>query len=870
MAMPASITVDNNRGRDQFVGDGPITIDNNSTPSESILEKLIPHVATNALHDTKARANRRTCHGGTRGGFIEKLGKWIEDPEGDGHVHWVRGRAGLGKTSIAQTLCEKYFSTENSEGLLAAAHFFSRNDASRNTMNQFVPTVAYQLARLHLHLAEAIDTAIRSDPSIMGADWEEQFERLICEPCNQVDPEVWKTLPRLVVIDGLDECMEIHESQSQSQGRDVWERDGQRRLLSMIQSSVTGPFPLPLRFLIFSRPEHTITNFFGTTSIPALEQLDIRELCSEADSDIYLYLCQEFARLVKERSDGSLDALWPGEEAIQELTRMSAGRFIYVVTAVNYVMDNDPSAHPQERLDIILRSMPSKYPDLDPLDRLYLQILERFAHIREQLLLPLLQLITTRLRSHVTERAIFTIPDDVYRSRRILAELLDQNDSRHISILLSQLRSVLYVPDDEHGEAVSVLHTSFTDFLRHQRRSKDFHIRKIDGLCYINKLSRSSLRVLKRVISRPENEEGCTRPRDPPVIEAWAFNAWHALVQGIYHGLGASGEGTESLLAVEEFDVYRYINMLNDHAYIQPLMEYYPWPDDNWGRSVATGSRTTYYDLHDSDTWAGFTAKHLLRLSQVYAFLTLPPSRTVNWQIYRPPAVRSPRSESGHNRPGAFFRFFEEGWVAVLPKRYRNVCCLQLKLLIGCLWDPVGSQESPTSYCGSILPFHYDDNSEKGTLLKIFPFDICPSTLTQLMAVEDCEIWRVRWEPRGAINLWQVTIAPTANGDLGWITVSPQSSNLHEWIASFARERTSRTKEKQRVIEKHEAAKTQGAMKEQVRRVEASFRHLLRLGPRSAEAGKQEEKGEEEEREWERLIRLESTRPASWAPSLPD
>ncbi|KAL0564195.1 hypothetical protein V5O48_017860, partial [Marasmius crinis-equi] len=420
----------------------------------SVLEKLTPHVATNALHNAKGRANRDACLEGTRGGFIEELGQWIEDPEGNGQILWVKAGAGVGKTAIAQTLCEKYSPTKHSEGLLAAAHFFSRNDGTRNSMTRFVPTIAYQLARspaLRPHLADAVDTAIRSDPGIMGADWGAQFERLICEPCNQVDSELWQTLPRLVIIDGLDECMDIDEPQTTNQRRNAWERDGQKRLLSIIQNSLTTPSPLPLRFLIFSRPEHIISNFFYTTSIPDLVELDMRELRSEADSDIYLYLCHEFSRLVKERSDAGLDVSWPGEEAIQDLTRMSDGHFVYVVTAVKYLMDDNPSSTPQERLDIILRPKTSKYPDLHPLDQLYLQILQPFADVREQLLLPLLQLIMAPESSKklVGFYDAFKIPDGTHKSRRVLAELTNQPDSRHISIVLSRLRSVLYVPDDE-------------------------------------------------------------------------------------------------------------------------------------------------------------------------------------------------------------------------------------------------------------------------------------------------------------------------------------------------------------------------------------------------------------------------------------
>ncbi|KAL0569961.1 hypothetical protein V5O48_012002 [Marasmius crinis-equi] len=685
-------------------------------------------------------------------------------------------------------------------------------------MTSFVPTIAYQLARspaLRPHLADAIDTAILSDPSFMGADWEDQFERLIYEPCKRIDPELWKTLPRLIIIDGLDECMDIDEPQTMNQRRNVWERDGQSRLLSMIRSSLTAPSPLPLRFLIFSRPEHTISNLLHTDSFPDLQQTDMRELRAEADGDIYLYLCQEFARLVKLRRDAGLDASWPGEEAIQQLTRMSDGHFVYVVTAVKYVMDDDPSSTPQERLDIILRPKPSKYPDLHPIDTLYRHILQPFADIREQLLLPLLQLIITPL----DERAFtyFRIPEGTYRSRRVLAELLSQPNCQHISIILSRLRSVLYVPDDECGEAVSVLHASFSDFLGDQRRSHDFHVKPMDKGHYLKKSCQSSLRVLKHIMLRYENDQEGIGSREPPVIETWAFDAWHTLSVAMIDHDRVPVLGAEFLHAVDEFDVHCYVNMLNDCNYMWSLA------------SIEDGG------------WNEFIADAVLDLSRVYAFLTRLDSRGTTWYLDNREYLRLARSKSRHrNQP--FFRFFKEDWVAVLPKQDWEVCHLQLKLLIGCLWDPYGSGINPTSYCGPIPPFNHDgDDSAKYTFLKISPHDIPPSTLAQSVAIEDCQFWRFRLGPWGAFSFRQLAIAPTASGDPVWIAVPPASSDLHEWMANFAREQMKRAR---KVREK----KRREPVRKRVWRVAVSnFGRLLCLSPKS-----QEEEEREREREWKR------------------
>ncbi|KAL0573877.1 hypothetical protein V5O48_008071 [Marasmius crinis-equi] len=374
-------------------------------------------------------------------------------------------------------------------------------------MTRLVPTIAYQLARspaLQPHLADTINAAILSDPGIVGADWEDQFKRLVREPCNRVDPGLWKTLPRVVIIDGLDECMDNHESQAPSQGRDAWRRDGQAALLSIIRDAMTSSsHPLPLRFLIFSRPERVISNFFrtNTSSIPNLGQLDMRNLRVEADQDIELYLRHEFPRFPTLHPDAGLDESWPGEEVIEILTRKSDGHFIYVVTAVKYVMENGPSLSlPQDRLQIVLYPKTTAYPDLSTMDQLYYSILLPFSDIWKGVLLRIFQFITPPLeisrygkyhplrylfRRRLADRIHYyphryniesgePCAPSQWNSKLAIAAYL-KLDPRQLSVVLSQLRSVLYVPDNDQ-DSVTFLHASFSDFLTDKRRSHDFYV----------------------------------------------------------------------------------------------------------------------------------------------------------------------------------------------------------------------------------------------------------------------------------------------------------------------------------------------------------------------------------------------------------
>ncbi|KAG7091345.1 hypothetical protein E1B28_010387 [Marasmius oreades] len=209
----------------------------NTARTEPGLARLLNQVAFSALHDSEARYPQPNVLAGTREEILQRLSHWIEDPFKQNRVYWINGAAGVGKSAIAQALSEKYIQA----GQLAAAFFFSRNDVTRDKLEPFVATIAHQLATcdgLKSLIAPLIDHTIHSTPGLLYKKWETQFRRLIEEPCAQVDPRHWSQLPRLVVVDGVDECIEV---------------TSQKRLLQLIQHATPT---LPLDFLIFSRRNH--------------------------------------------------------------------------------------------------------------------------------------------------------------------------------------------------------------------------------------------------------------------------------------------------------------------------------------------------------------------------------------------------------------------------------------------------------------------------------------------------------------------------------------------------------------------------------------------------------------------------------------
>ncbi|KIK61945.1 hypothetical protein GYMLUDRAFT_145432, partial [Collybiopsis luxurians FD-317 M1] len=324
------------------------------------LEILHENAVVSAAYDAEQRFPPPNCHPGTRIETLETLRNWVNNStKANPIIYWLYGAAGVGKSAIAQTICEEFADTQ-----LAASFFFSRADTTRNHLQHFFTTIALRLVTSHTLgpiLSEYIDLIIRRNRSIVHANLERQFQELIAKPCYRLTVEQWKELPQLIVIDGLDECVDI---------------SSQERLLSIICEAKLGSM-VPFKFLICSRPEPRICNAFNHQDFHTLvTRSDLGE-AFQSSNDIAKYLCKEFDRIQQDHGPtmAHVPKDWLGKEIVQLLVQRACGQFIYATTVLKYV--GNYHSLPTEQLDIILNiTVPedydSPYPDLD---LLYLQIL---------------------------------------------------------------------------------------------------------------------------------------------------------------------------------------------------------------------------------------------------------------------------------------------------------------------------------------------------------------------------------------------------------------------------------------------------------------------------------------------------------------
>ncbi|KAK7056197.1 hypothetical protein VNI00_002749 [Paramarasmius palmivorus] len=445
-------------------------------------ERLAQNAAPGACYDSEARFPPPNCHTGTRIQIIKKIVDWAEDTSRTASIFWLYGTAGLGKSAIAQHIAEKYAAS----GMLGGAFFFSRNDSTRDNIRPFVASLAYQFCKAGSPLRDALGPgiieAICQDPNILSKTHNRQLQELILKPCSEVKRA--KDHPKLLIVDGLDECISISE---------------QERVLEILRELLAAPgFPSWI-ILLCSRPESQIRDAVKRLNFDGgLESFDMNSL-EELNRDIETYFTTEFTRLRQKYQKALIREipLWPGSHVVDELVRRADKQMIFAVTVIKYI--DTRYDLPQNRLTRILRIRvdgDSNSP-YEPLDALYNQILSTcYPWHKVQPILRLL-VISYNLRSLPANTEWCRAYNDfTWRSPTMLAQLLEFDESE-VAAVLDTLHSVLQIPRDyDANEDVSIAHATFTEFLVDPNRSTLYHTPRMPLAEYLQCLALFSLRIL--------------------------------------------------------------------------------------------------------------------------------------------------------------------------------------------------------------------------------------------------------------------------------------------------------------------------------------------------------------------------------------
>jgi nucleoside-triphosphatase THEP1 len=178
---------------------------------------------------------------GTRVKVLEELDAWASNANSS-KVYWMVGMAGIGKSTIAHTLCE------NLEGknILGGSFFASRASEKTRNARLIIPVIAHALARASPRIKVEVVKAIEDDPTLAEPNYiniNEQFKRLIYDPVRTTAGAVDK----VVVIDAVDEC------------------DNLEVVASFIKLVLEWAPKIPFKIFLTSRDEYRIRNAFRST-----------------------------------------------------------------------------------------------------------------------------------------------------------------------------------------------------------------------------------------------------------------------------------------------------------------------------------------------------------------------------------------------------------------------------------------------------------------------------------------------------------------------------------------------------------------------------------------------------------------------------
>jgi hypothetical protein len=225
----------------------------------SILETLGQYTVPGAAYDSSQREYAPTCLPNTHMDVMSRIRDWVNETDTDTNTDTdtdadkdanrrpmclLTGSAGLGKSTIAQTLAKDCADAHTLAGSFFFSHDSTPGPQTSSSISKVVLTLAYQLAVSIPPAQDLIQNAFRADPSIPDKNLAVQFTKLIHQPLLAIAHLI---SPMVVIVDALDACED---------------RSGVVKLVEIITAAVTSPTVFPLRFFFTSRLEDYIGDKF--------------------------------------------------------------------------------------------------------------------------------------------------------------------------------------------------------------------------------------------------------------------------------------------------------------------------------------------------------------------------------------------------------------------------------------------------------------------------------------------------------------------------------------------------------------------------------------------------------------------------------
>ncbi len=358
------------------------------------------------------------CMDGTCQSLLNQITNWVANNRGqERNAYWFYGLPGIGKTSLAHSICASLHERNN----LAGAFFCQRDDPNSSEPMKILPTFIHNLAILFPPFRTIVAKHLRDDPNLTP---ESMKGTLFLDFIRSLPHHPNHTL--VFVIDAFDECGNARSRPP---------------LLKVLTNAATqAPW---LKIILTSRTEVDIQHFFDTLNQSSYLPYDLATDQFDSVASVW-----------------HLDTPWPKESDFDRVISWANSLFIFIKTLV---LALECYEDPEESLKEALQD--SAGTGLESLYTLYSSILKtQIVHKKAEFQQMIGVLLTTS-----PYRAL----DD-----ETIAELAGVKPSL-IKKWVDALGSILY-RDEAANKGIRVWHLLVYDFFVSDRCDYQVNLRDAD------------------------------------------------------------------------------------------------------------------------------------------------------------------------------------------------------------------------------------------------------------------------------------------------------------------------------------------------------------------------------------------------------
>ena len=247
--------------------------------------------------------------GGTRKSRLKEIVDWVDNKSEEkdsiqSNTYWIYGLPGIGKTSLAHSICASL----HDQRRLAGAFFCRRDDPNLRDPRNVLPTLIYKLTGIFPSFRSIVANCLRNDPNLTPESMK-----------NSLFLDLLDKLPKhpndflVFVIDAFDECGD--------------DRSRPRLLKLLTDAAARASW---LKIIITSRPEADIQQIFDGLTQSSYVGYDLAT-DQEASDDLRTFALREFELVARKRH---FRAPWPEEPLLNRVISPADGLFIFIKALV--------------------------------------------------------------------------------------------------------------------------------------------------------------------------------------------------------------------------------------------------------------------------------------------------------------------------------------------------------------------------------------------------------------------------------------------------------------------------------------------------------------------------------------------------------